>query len=193
MNKSNSDTSEIVFISIIIGFLFLVSGCASSHYSVLEPLSHSVTNYRVLEIVNFKSNLKDEDSIDLADRFADQLSEAIIKERTLHLGESIFEEVVRATEDEEDVLVLNGTIISFEKGSRAARYFIGFGAGKTYCTIQALFTNKATGAEVLKTNFDGELTMGIFGGSPEEAVDAVVDAFIDYFDEYFEKEGLKSN
>jgi hypothetical protein len=48
-----------------------------------------------------------------------------------------------------------------------------------------------TGEEVLKTNFDGELSMSLFGGSPDEAVDAVVRAFIDYFDDYFEKQGLK--
>jgi hypothetical protein len=47
-----------------------------------------------------------------------------------------------------------------------------------------------TGEEVLRTNFDGELSMSFFGGSPEEAVDAVVRAFIDYFTDYFEDEGL---
>ena len=85
-------------------------------------------------------------------------------------------------------LLLDGTVISFEKGSRAKRYFIGFGAGKAYCTIQAVFTDKVTGEEVLRTNFDGELSMSLFGGSPQEAVDAVVRAFIDYFDDYFEHE-----
>ena len=131
MNRSEKCTREIVFVSIFFGFLFLVSGCASSRYSVLEPLSEPVVNYRVLEIANFKSNLGDEHSINLADRFADRLYAAIIKERTLHPGESIFEEVVRTTDSGEGVLLLNGTVISFEKGSRAKRYFIGFGAGRT--------------------------------------------------------------
>ena len=38
----------------------------------------------------------------------------------------------------------------------------------------------------LKANFDGELSMSFFGGSPEETVDSVVRAFIEYFDDYFE-------
>ena len=176
---------------IIIGLVLFLSGCASSHYSVLQAPSQPVTTFNKLEIANFKSNLKDEVSIDLADRFAGRLYRAIMKERELHPDESIFEEIVLDTDEVEGVLLLNGTIISFEEGSRAARYFIGFGAGKAYCTIQAVFTDKATGEEVIRTNFDGELSMGLFGGSPEEAVDAVVKAFITYFDEYFEKEGLK--
>jgi hypothetical protein len=35
-------------------------------------------------------------------------------------------------------------------------------------------------------NFDGELSMSIFGGSPEEAVQGVVEAYVDYFDDYYE-------
>jgi hypothetical protein len=172
-------------------FTIITSGCASSRYTVLEPASEPITNYRILEIADFQSNLSDEDSVELAGRFADRLHAAVMKERANHPEESIFDEVVRSADTADDVLVLNGTVISFEKGSRAKRYFIGFGAGKAYCTIQAKFVNKVTGEEVLKTNFDGELSMSLFGGSPDEAVDAVVRAFIDYFDDYFEKQGLK--
>jgi hypothetical protein len=171
--------------------LLALTGCGSSRYTVLEPASEPIANFSVLEIRDFTSNLSDEDSVELASRFADQLYVAVMKDRDAHPGESVFEEVVRATTRNDDVLVLDGTIISFEKGSRAKRYWIGFGAGKAYCTIQATFINKLTGEQVLKTNFDGELSMSLFGGSPEEAVDAVVRAFIDYFDDYFEKEGIK--
>ncbi len=176
---------------IVAGLIVFMSGCASSHYSVLKAPSQPINTFKKLEIADFNSNLKDEIAVDLADRFAGQLYRAVMEERELHPNESIFEEVVLETDDIEGVLLLNGTVISFEEGSRAARYFIGFGAGKAYCTIQAVFTNKATGEEIIRTNFDGELSMGLFGGSPEEAVDAVVKAFIIYFDEYFEKEGLK--
>jgi hypothetical protein len=80
---------------------------------------------------------------------------------------------------------LNGTVISYEKGSRAKRYFIGFGAGKAFCTIQAVFTDRATNEVVLKANFDGELSSSFFGGSADEAVQGVVTAFIDYCNQYF--------
>lgn len=172
---------------LMIAFALLAAGCGSSRYTVIEPPRESVRDFKILEIRDFKSNLQDEDSIRLAGKFADRLYAAVMEDRREHPGESIFEQVVRGEAATGDVLVLDGTIISFEKGSRAKRYFIGFGAGKAFCTIQSTFTNKSTGREILKTNFDGELSMSFFGGSADEAVDAVVDAYIDYLRDYFAK------
>ena len=172
---------------VIVASGLIVSGaCASSHYTVLEPASQPLTSYEVLQINDFSSNLADQDSVTLAARFADQLYDTVMAERQANPGESIFRDVNRGTDEVESVLLLDGKVIAFDEGSRAKRYWIGFGAGKAYCTIQATFTDKATGEEVLKTNFDGELSMGFFGGDEQEAVDAVVDSFIAYFDDYFE-------
>jgi hypothetical protein len=176
---------------LIIGLALLVAGCGSSRYTVIEPPKESVRDFKVLEIHDFTSNLQDEDSLRLANQFADRLYKAIQQDRRDHPGESIFEQVVRGNAATGDVLVLDGTIISFEKGSRAKRYFIGFGAGKAFCTIQSTFSNKATGQQILKTNFDGELSMSFFGGSADEAVDAVVDAYIAYLRDYFAKTSAK--
>jgi hypothetical protein len=170
----------------IVTLAFLLNACGSSRYTILQPAKEPLTTFEVLEIKDFTSNLSDEDSVNLANRFADQLHIAIMDERKENPGESIFRDVVRSTDQSNSVLVLDGVVVSFEKGSRAKRYWLGFGAGKAYCTIQATFTNKETGEEVLKSNFDGELSMSFFGGSAEEAITAVVHAFIDYFDDYFE-------
>lgn len=169
----------------------MLAGCASSRYSVIEPAAESVADFTTLEIRDFTSNLTDKASVKLADSFADRLYTAVMADRAAHPGESIFEQVVRGDQGTGRVLVLDGTVISFDEGSRAMRYFVGFGAGKAYCTIRSIFTNKETGNKVLETNFDGELSMGVFGGSAEEAVDAVVRSYIEYFDEYFEKTGVR--
>ncbi|MGB5276385.1 MAG: DUF4410 domain-containing protein, partial [Gammaproteobacteria bacterium] len=76
--------------------------------------------------------------------------------------------------------------VSYEEGSRAKRYWLGFGAGKAYCTIRSTFTDKSTGEQILEMDFDGELTGGLFGGTADEAVQAVVEAYLDYFDDYYE-------
>lgn len=91
------------------------------------------------------------------------------------------------TDQAAGVLLMQGTVISYEEGSRAKRYWIGFGAGKAYCTIQVVFIDKETGEELSRTNFDGELGMGLFGGDADEAVDGVVEAFIDYMQEYMSR------
>ena len=179
---NNNRFLRYVFALLLVSVL---SACASSRYTVLKPVTEPLTKFEILEIRDFTSNLTDEDSVDLANRFADQLHQAVMDDRKKNPGESIFRDVVRSTEQDDSVLVLDGVVISFEKGSRAARYFIGFGAGKAYCTIQATFSNKETGEVVLKANFDGELSMSFFGGSPEAAVKSVVKAFVEYFDEYF--------
>jgi len=170
----------------IVPSLLILGACASSHYTVLEPASEPLTVFEVLQINDFTSNLNDADSLNLAARFADQLHTKVMADRAENPGESIFREVVRGSGEVDSVLILDGKVIAFDKGSRAKRYWIGFGAGKAYCTIQATFTNKESGEEVLKTNFDGELAMGFFGGDEQAAVDAVVESFIAYFDDYFE-------
>ncbi len=162
-------------------------GCASQRYIVLDPPSRPLSDYSTLEIRDFTSNLNDEDAAELANEIADTLHEAVMKNRDENPGESVFDEVVRGSDSTNGVLVLDGTIISFEKGSQAERYFIGMGAGKAYITIQSIFTDKATGEQVMKTNFEGELAAGAFGGSFEETIDAVVRAYIEYFEDYFEK------
>jgi len=176
---------------LMLAFAFLAAGCGSSHYTVIEPPKESVRDFKILEIREFKSNLQDPDSIKLANQFAGRLYAEIMKDRAKRPGDSVFDEVVLGNTATGDVLVLDGTVVSFEKGSRAKRYFIGFGAGKAFCTIQSVFTNKANNHEILKTNFDGELSMSFFGGSADEAVDAVVRAYIAYLHDYFAKSTAK--
>ena len=174
---------KMLIISVCFVALF-VTACASHRYTVVEPIKKEFTDYDTLEIRNFMCNLNNNEAKELAAGFADKLYENIMKDRLEHPDEVIFREVVRKTDKTDGVLVLDGTVISYEKGSRAKRYFIGFGAGKAYCTIQTVFTDKKTGEQVQKLNFDGELSMGIFGGSVEEAVLGVVEAYLDYFDDY---------
>ena len=169
---------------LILLFMAGITSCASHRYTVVESPSKSLTDYSVLEISEFKTNLNDAESKELADRFAGRLHLAVMNYRENNQENLVYEEVTLNTEKIKDVLLMQGTIISYEEGSRAKRYWIGFGSGKAYCTIQVIFTNKETGEQLSRTNFDGELAMGLFGGDADEAVDGVVDAFIDYMRQY---------
>ena len=160
-----------------------VTGC-THRYTVVELPTKSLTDYRVLEISTFESNLNDARSRGLASKFAARLRWAIMKHREKKPEDVVYEEVTLNTDKTEGVLLMQGTITSYEEGSRAKRYWIGFGAGKAYCTIQIIFINKETGEELSRTNFEGKLYMGVFGGDSIEAVDGVVDAFIDYMKQY---------
>lgn len=173
--------SLIILILMVTG---VMAGCASHRYTVIEPPTKSLTDFSVLEISEFKTNLNDAESNELAKRFAGRLLHAVTIQREKAPENVVYDEVTLHTDQIEGVLHMQGTIISYEEGSRAKRYWIGFGSGKAYCTIQVIFTNKETGEELSRTNFDGELAMGLFGGDADEAVDGVVEAFIDYMREY---------
>jgi len=174
-------------IAFLVSIMLLIAGCASQRYTVVDPPSKPLSDYSILVINDFKTNLNDPDSAELAGGFADRLHKAVMKDRQDNPDESIFDEVTRESDATERVLALDGTVVSFEKGSQAKRYWLGFGSGKAYLTIQSTFTDLATGEQILKTNFDGELSGGFFGGEFDETVDAVVKAYIQYFDDYFEK------
>ncbi|MDT2078844.1 MAG: DUF4410 domain-containing protein, partial [Planktomarina sp.] len=66
---------------------------------------------------------------------------------------------------ESQFLVAQCTLISHEKGNRAARYFVGFGAGNAYSTVKCEFIDKMSSAMISEATFDGELGIGVFGGS----------------------------
>ena len=160
-----------------------ITGC-THRYTVVEPPTNSLTDYSVLEISEFKSNLKDARSRGLASRFAGRLRWAVMKQREKNPQDIVYEEVTLDTDKTKGVLLMQGTLIEYEEGSRAKRYWIGLGAGKAYCTIQVILIDKETGEELSRTNFEGKLYMGLYGGDSIEAVDGVVDAFIDYMKQY---------
>lgn len=173
-------------INALLAVAFLTA-CASHRYTVVEPPKASLTNFSVLEIPEFDSNLQSAEAKELAKVFDDRLMREIAAYRAQNPDDVVYEQVVKNTDQIEDVLVMNGTVISYEEGSRAKRYFVGLGSGKAYCTIQVKFIDKASGEELARTNFDGELMGGIFGGSADEAVDGTVKAFLDYMSEYMDE------
>ena len=160
-----------------------ISGCFH-RYTVVELPSKSLTDYNVLEISEFKTNLNDAESRSLANLFAYRLHWAIMNHRQKNPEDIIYQEVTLSTDKIKGVLLMQGTIVRYEEGSRAKRYWIGFGAGKAHCTIQVIFFDKETGEELSRTNFDGTLVMGVFGGDADEAVAGVIDSFMNYMKKY---------
>ena len=160
-----------------------ISGCFH-HYTVVDLPSKSLTDYSVLEISEFRTNLNDAKSRSLANRFAYRLHWAIKNYWEKNPVDIVYEEITLNTGKTRGVLLMHGTIIRYEEGSRAKRYWIGLGAGKAHCTIQVIFIDKETGEELSRTNFDGTLVMGVFGGDADEAVDGVIDSFMNYMKKY---------
>ena len=81
--------------------------------------------------------------------------------------ESPAAEVAPKVEDSD--LLLTGTITKFDAGSRAKRYLIGFGAGKTKIVAAIKIIERASGKVLLERDVDGKVIMGIFGGDSNGA------------------------
>ncbi len=176
------DKVSAVYILLV---LCVVCGCASHRYVVTMPLKTQLRNYSTLEVKDFESYVTGSDAEAVAKEVPDMLLDAITKHNELYPEKRLFSEATRSTNKSDGVLVVKGTLLSYEKGSRAKRYFIGFGAGKAYSTVKCTFIDKSTGEQVLEATFDGELSIGIFGGEAKRAYEGVVKAIVDYFNDNF--------
>lgn len=71
----------------------------------------------------------------------------------------------------EKTLTLSGTVISYDKGNRAARYLVNFGAGATKVKVRFVLLDAQSGQELLKLDRQGKFygVFGMFGGSRSQA------------------------
>jgi hypothetical protein len=157
-----------------------LAGCASGRYVIIDAPTVPLKNFSVLEIKDCTSNPQEENALDLAKGFGDQMMQKLVDYNKKNTNAPLFATVTRSTDKADGVLVMQSVLQSYEKGSRAARYIIGFGAGKASCTVQCVFTDKRSGNQILKANFEGELSMGIAGGSAKQAAGKVYDKILEY-------------
>ncbi|MEP6704504.1 MAG: DUF4410 domain-containing protein [Acidobacteriota bacterium] len=75
-------------------------------------------------------------------------------------------------------LKISGEITKYVKGSQAARYLVGFGAGKTKIMADIKMTDATTGEVVFHQAVDGDVTWGAFGGDSDAAKGGVADEMI---------------
>ncbi len=61
-------------------------------------------------------------------------------------------------------LIVQGRMVGFEPGSQAARYFIGFGAGKGTLDVEVSLLDEA-GSLVAQGTVSADVWCGLFGGS----------------------------
>lgn len=106
-------------------------------------------------------------------RFADQMANFFQGELVRRLRDTgIFSRVVNRSETDSPAgtgpaLTLRGSITRLGRGSQAARYLIGFGAGSTRAQAETQFLDAASGRPVLVTADRRLGSMGLFGGDSE--------------------------
>lgn len=96
----------------------------------------------------------------------------------------------RESTDTERRVVLDGTILSFNKGNRAARYATdGFGAGESKLKIHFTLTDAKTGAELMAWTEQGTFkgALSPFGGSANQATSGAANGVVKALIKHIEK------
>lgn len=92
---------------------------------------------------------------------ANELTEQLRKTKKFEL---VFLEASNPARVPEPALVLTGIVSEYRAGSRAMRYLVGFGAGKTKVVADVKLTDRKTGQVVLEDKVDGKVVIGVLGG-----------------------------
>jgi hypothetical protein len=136
--------------------------------SGFNPRDYSVVIVKVFRVE--ESQVKDDEDRQLAAELPPFLQAEIVR----RLRESgLFARVVNASESDyrpgpERALILDGHIARLAPGSRALRYIVGFGAGRTKAQAETHFTDFQSGKVVLVTADRRAAAYGVFGGDSRD-------------------------
>jgi hypothetical protein len=121
----------------------------------------SKNKYQQIEVARF--------TVKAGTEFPDNYLTTLMGELAAQLQETkkfqrVFSEGESQGAGEAPALRLTGEITEFQKGNRAVRYVIGFGAGKTKVKAHIKLSDRATGQTLYEGDVDGKVIIGFFGG-----------------------------
>lgn len=133
----------------------------------------NLKDYRIVVVKLFKvtePGVNDEEDRKLAAEMPAYLQTELVR-RLRDTG--LFTRVVNASETDytpgsEKTLVLDGEITRLAAGSRALRYLVGFGAGRSKAQSEMRFLDGQTEAVLMVTADRGVAAYGIFGGDSRD-------------------------
>ncbi len=80
-------------------------------------------------------------------------------------------------------LVFGGQVTDYKKGNKAARYFIGFGAGKQKFEVDAVLKRKSDGSIIAQDRVVDRKAGGVFGGSTDKGKQDFAEKVADFIHE----------
>lgn len=146
-------------------FLVILLCVCSLGFAADSKLERVKDKYHVIQVEAFEI----QKGVDFPPELLSPLQDEVAKQ----LRESReFPEVLAAggtpTNADAPVLRLTGILTHFKPGSRAKRYFGGYGAGSTEIFAQLTFIDRATGQTVLWENVRAVLVGGFLGGASSD-------------------------
>ncbi|MDO4997629.1 MAG: DUF4410 domain-containing protein [Neisseria sp.] len=139
----------------IIVLMFALTGCASSKVH-FEPVEQPYSSYRIKDISD----------------------EHIDKQHRLEFVQYLQKRLNQMGYQTGDDLEFEINILNYDKGNRALRYLVGFGAGKATAQLSTSLIDTKTGKVVGKLDTKAKLSMGLFGGDAGGVLFAAADDII---------------
>ncbi|MCX6601729.1 MAG: DUF4410 domain-containing protein [bacterium] len=151
----------------VLGLVFVVSalvvGCAApGKYVMKNPPTTDVKRFGSVEVASVSTGIT-EDELDPAT--ATELRSAII---AAIQKEAMYGKVAPEVDMSEATLQIQPRIVQFDRGSRTARYLVGFGAGKAHLDVECKFVDKETQRVIAEGTFIAEIAGGLFGGASDQ-------------------------
>ena len=161
MKSMKIKLKHVAAVVLIVG----ATGCASTKQAEFESAS-DLNSYKVIQVADTKitSDEANSGAVEANNRIKSFYSESVSKSLT-----SVNKAVVSSQSASSGALVLESRV-DIHYGSRALRYWVGFGAGKGHATITLTGKDSVTGEEKYKDVRTLSLSMGKFGGSFEEMI-----------------------
>jgi hypothetical protein len=159
-----------------IKYLFLaLSVCMLLAMAAFGQASSAKQPYKAIEIEKFTVR----QGVELADKEVDELMKATLENfRASNRFDSVTMVGDSAAVEAAPKLKISGEVTKYVKGSRTARYLVGFGAGKTKLLVDVKLVDASTGEVVFNQSVDGDVTWGLFGGDSDKAKSGVADEII---------------
>ena len=159
----------------VINYLFFALSVSTLFAMAAFGQAAAKQPYKAVEIEKFTVR----QGVELSDKEVDELMKATVDNfRASNRFDSVTMAGDAAAVEAAPKLKLSGEVTKYVKGSRTARYLVGFGAGKTKLLVDVKLTDVATGEVVFHQSVDGDVTWGLFGGDSDKAKGGVADEII---------------
>jgi hypothetical protein len=139
----------------------LMVGCAPANYILKGPPTENTRSFKNIEVAKVEVGITESE---LDPETPLELRRAIIEEIQ---KTEVFSQVTFELDSSESTIQIQPRIVEFDKGSQAARYLIGFGAGKAHLDVECTFINKEMQTVIAEGTFKTEVGGGWFGGSAD--------------------------
>ena len=126
------------------------------------PAAPEKGKYQNAEVAPFTA----QEGVQMTPEQLKELTDAVVKELqdTKKFRQVSLEGAAPAADAQGPTLKVTATVTKFKAGSRAKRYLVGFGAGKSKVIARVRFLDRETGSVLYEFDADGDVVMGIFGG-----------------------------